>query len=132
MSKKFVVCKENELKNVVKTENKKHRNPPKIYMAGYTKFSSWVYEDWSPDSDYIHENFFFVDYSDDGEDAVWDKFFEHKVYEIFNEREYERITVDREDYSIDICYNEFETCSLSAFWHSAEMSEEEIEWVRGD
>jgi acyl-CoA thioester hydrolase len=32
--------------------------------------------------------------------------FEHKVYEIFNEREYERITVDREDYSIDVCYND--------------------------
>lgn len=44
---------------------------------------------------------------------------------------YEKITVDKEEYNIDICFNEFEYCSLSAFWHNAQMSEEEIEWLKG-
>ena len=111
--------------------NKSHKTHPKIYMAGYTKFSNWVYEDYSPDCDYIQESFCFVDYSGDGEDAVWDKFFDYKASEIFNERNYEKLTIDREEYNIDIVCNEFEYYSLSAFWHSAEMTEEEIEWLKG-
>lgn len=127
MNSNFYVCKENELKELLK--NRMSGKKPKIYMAGYTEFSNWVYEDYSPDCDYTHKSFCFVDFSGDGEDAVWDKFFEYKASEILDEKKYEKITIDREDYSIDVIYNEFESRSLSAFWHSAEMSEEEIEWV---
>ena len=130
MCNDFYVCKENELETLLKRENFKHNKSPKLYMVGYTKFSNWVYEDFTPDSDYTHENFYFVDYSDDGENEVWDKFFDHMALKSFNEEEYEKITIDKEEYSIDIFYNEFEYCSLSAFWHSAEMNEEEIEWLK--
>ncbi len=131
MCNDFYVCRENELETLIKRESFKHNKCPKLYMAGYTKFLNWVYEDYTPDSDYTHENFYFVDYSDDGEDAVWDKFFAHMALKSFNEEEYEKITIDKEEYSIDIFYNEFEYCSLSAFWHSTQMSEGEIEWLRG-
>lgn len=130
MCNDFYVCKENELEMLLKRVNFKHNKIPKLYMAGYTKFSNWVYEDYTPDSDYSHENFYFVDYSDDGENEVWDKFFDHMALKTFNEEEYEKITIDKEEYSIDIFYNEFEYCSLSAFWHSAQMSEGEIEWLK--
>lgn len=131
MSKDFFVCEENELKELMKRANIKHNKLPKIYMAGYTQFSNWIYEDYSPDCDYNHESFYLVDYSGDSEDAVWDKFFNYAALKIFNEENYEKITIDKEEYSIDIFYNEFEYCSLSAFWHSTEMREEEIEWLRG-
>ena len=128
MNNDFYVCKENELKELLRS--KKLGKSPKIYMAGYTEFSNWVYEDYSPDCDYNHVSFYFVDYSGDGEDAVWDKFFDCKVSEIFNEKKYERLKIDREEYNIDVICNEFESYSLSAFWHSSEMTEEEIEWLR--
>ena len=131
MCKNFIVCKENELEKVLKTENVKRKKLPKIYGAGYTKFSSWVYEDWSPDSDYIHESFYFVDYSNDGDDAVWDKFFDYTALKIYHEEEYEKITIDKEGCNIDVIYNEFECCSLSAFWHTAALTEGEIEWLNG-
>lgn len=130
MSKHFYVCRENELETLLKREISKHNKCPKLYMAGYTKFLDWVYDDYTPDSDYTHENFYFVDYSDDGEDAVWDKFFNYTALKSFSEEEYEKITIDKEEYNIDIFYNEFEYCSLSAFWHSAQMSEGEIEWLK--
>lgn len=129
MNNDFYVCKESELKEILR--NKKLGKSPKIYMAGYTEFSNWVYEDYSPDCDYNHVSFYFVDYSGDGEDAVWDKFFDYKASEIFNEKKYEKLTIDREEYNIDVIFNEFESYSLSAFWHSSEMSEEEIEWLKG-
>lgn len=128
MNNDFVVCREEELQKIIK--NRKHGNVPKIYTAGYTVFSNWVYEDYSPDCDYTHENFYFVDYSGDGEDAVWDKFFNYQASEIFNEGKYEKLTIDREEYNIDVICNEFEYYSLSAFWHGSEMTEEEIEWLR--
>ncbi len=131
MCEKFYVCRENELNELMKRENIKHNKLPKVYMAGYTKFSNWVYEDYSPDCDYIHESFYFVDYSGDDEDAVWDKFFNYVVLKIFDEEDYEKLTVDREEYSIDVICDEYSCYSLSAFWHSAEMREEEIEWLRG-
>ncbi len=132
MCKDYFVCEENELKELIKRENIKRNKTPKIYMAGYTKYLNWVYEeDYTPDSDYTHENFCFVDYSDDCEDKVWDKFFNYTALKSFNEEECKKITIDKEEYSIDIFYNEFEYCSLSAFWHSAQMSEEEIDWLRG-
>lgn len=129
MCEKFYVCRENELKESLKSE--KLRKTPKIYMVGYTQFSNWIYEDYSPDCDYFHENFYFVDYSGDGEDSVWDKFFYYVALKIFNEEDYEKITVDRDEYSIDVICDEYSSYSLSAFWHSSEMREEEIEWLRG-
>ena len=129
MGKNFILCRENELRNVLKTENVKRRKLPRIYMAGYTKFSSWVYEDWSPDCDYLRENFYFVDYSDDGEDAVWDKFFDYTALKAYREDEYEKIIIDKEEYSIDVIYNEFECYSLTAFWHTAALTEGEIDWL---
>lgn len=131
MKNNFYVCKEDDFYEFMMSENSKHKNLPKVYMAGYTRFCSWVYEDYSPDGDYFNERFYVLDYSSDGEDAVWDKFFDFKAVEAFNEMNYEKITVDKEEYNIDICFNEFEYCSLSAFWHSAQMSEEEIEWLKG-
>ena len=128
MCEKFYVCRENELKESLKS--KKLRETPKIYMVGYTQFSNWIYEDYSPDCDYFHENFYFVDYSDDGEDSVWDKFFNYVALKIFNEEDYEKITVDRDEYSIDVICDEYSCYSLSAFWHSAQMSEGEIEWLK--
>ena len=60
MSKHFYVCKENGLKELLK--NRMSGKSPKIYMAGYTEFSNWVYEDYSPDSDYCNERFYVIDY----------------------------------------------------------------------
>ncbi|MBQ2903076.1 MAG: hypothetical protein IJE48_01620 [Clostridia bacterium] len=128
MCEKFYVCRENELKESLRS--KKLRKTPKIYMVGYTQFSNWIYEDYSPDCDYHHESLYFVDYSNDGEDVVWDKFFNYTALKIFNEGKYEKITIDREEYSIDVICDEYSCYSLSAFWHSAEMSGEEIEWLK--
>ncbi|MBR4858826.1 MAG: hypothetical protein IKU08_06535 [Clostridia bacterium] len=130
MNKDFFVCSEEKLYEVMRAENPKHRNTPKIYMAGYTRFASWVYEDYSPDSDYCNERFYVIDYSDDGEDSVWEKFFDYNVLEIFNESNYIKLTVDRDEYNIDVICNEYESYSLSAFWHSAELSEDEMEWLK--
>ncbi len=131
MCKEFFVCEENELKELIKRENIKRNKIPKVYMAGYTRFASWVYDDYSPDSDYHHESLYFIDYSNDGEDAVWDKFFNYTALKIFNEEKYEKLTIDRDEYHIDVCCDEFGHYTLDAFWHSTEMSEEEIEWLRG-
>lgn len=128
MNNDFVVCREAELQKIIK--NRKHRNVPKIYTAGYTVFSNWVYEDYSPDCDYHHESLYFIDYSNDGEDVVWDKFFKYTALRIFNEEKYEKIKIDREEYSIDVICDEYSCYSLSAFWHSAEMRVEEIEWLK--
>lgn len=130
MDKDFFVCSETKLCEVVNRESTKCKFVPKIYMAGYTRFASWVYEDYSPDSDYTNERFYVVDYSDDGEDAVWDKFFDCTAAEIFNEKNYIKLIVDREEYNIDVICDEYGSYSISAFWHSAELSEDELEWLK--
>ena len=122
----FFVCCENELTELMKKDKRKS---PRIYLAGYTKYSRWVYEDYSHDSDLLEERFYFVDYSDDGEDAVWDKFFEFNIDKIIKNKSYEQVTVNRNDYSIDVCCNEFEYFSLYAFWHTAALSEDELKWL---
>lgn len=129
MSKEFIVCREEDLYETIKIENKKHKNKPHIYMAGYTKFSRWVYEDYTPDCDYNNEKYYCIDYSDDGEDVLWDKFFNYKVTEILNSENFEELKVNKERYSIDVFFDEWAYYNLDAFWHTAELSEGEIEWL---
>ena len=40
-----------------------------------------------------------------------------------------RTAIDKEEYSIDVIYNEFECYSLTAFWHTAALTEGEIDWL---
>ncbi len=129
MKKDFFVCSPSGLKELLSRGNDEHSNPPQFYLAGYTEFARWVYNDYSPDCDCSEKQFHVVDYSDDGENTVWDKFFDYKAAEIFNEQCFEKLTVDRVEYHIDVFCNEFEYYILEDFWHSSALNGDELEWL---
>ena len=128
MNNNFFVCPETELKALLERENKNHESTPKIYYAGFTRYCAWLYEDGFPDSDITDLDCYCVDYSDGEDDKVYDKFFNHMAQDAVDICK--ETVVSRETYSIEMYFNDDEYCCLDGFWHTAEMSKEDIECLK--
>ncbi len=130
MFKNFFVCPENELNNLIKRENKNHSSTPKIYYAGFLRCTASLYEDSDDNCSAVNLNCYCVDYSDGTEDEVYDKFFNYIAMEAMEIQPCEEININKEMYNINIYFNDVDYCCLDGFWHTAELSEEEIECLK--
>lgn len=126
MFRNFFVCNKNEVSEIIERENKNHNSAPKVYYAGCTQYSAWLYEDFTPDYDVTNISCYCVDYSVGEDDEVFDKFFNYMTIETIKNRTYAEVVVSGEMYNIDVYINDIEHYCLDDFWHTSELSEEEI------
>lgn len=131
MYKDFFVCFEDELKELLERESKNHSLNPKIYYGGFTRYSAWVDEDYVPECDLTNPIYYCVDFSDDGENEVFEKFFDCMAMKALEKRNYLEIAIGGDSEYIDVFFDETEYYSLYDFWHSNELSLEDIECLNG-